>query len=323
MKMLSDRWLFVILATAVVLLAFSRPSFAVQVMPVGAVTVPGVSDPNDPDVDIDTDGDGVTDSEEQRAGTLQNDCDTDQDGLSDGVELGKIKPDGEELCHGLQPAGTNFRKPNVFDPLNPDSDGDGLKDGEEDQNGNGWLDPEDTDPTIVDTDRDGIEDGAENLGDNDGDGVADFDFHTIQGEGSCNPPEGVSDIDCDGISNARDDDSDNDGCPDAQEDGWIDANVNGIPDLYDAEIKACPEPATGGGSGGGSAGEEGEGENPDASVGSAFPFMADDGGACSLRPHDALQGHKGAAMAGALALLTAAAVLGSARKKRGSDPQIG
>ena len=90
----------------------AAPSFAVQMMPVGAVTVPGVSDPNNPDVDIDTDGDGVTDGEEIVArGTLPNDCDTDQDGLSDGVELGKIKPDGEDLCHGLQPAGTNFRKP--------------------------------------------------------------------------------------------------------------------------------------------------------------------------------------------------------------------
>ncbi len=263
----------------------------------------------------DTDGDGVADGEERRAGTLPNDCDTDKDGLSDGVELGALKPDGEGLCHGLQPAGTNFRKPNVFDPLNADSDGDGLKDGEEDFNGNGWLDPEDTDPTIMDTDRDGIEDGAENLGDFDGDGVADFDFHTIKGEGQCNPPEAVEDLDCDGIPNARDDDSDNDGCPDAQEEGWIDANVNGIPDLYDAETKACPEPATGGGSGGASGGEE---EEPEAAVGSSFPMMADDGGACSLRP-DAAVSPAGPASAGILALLAAAVLLGSARKKRGCD----
>lgn len=378
MKRSTPPWLFAPLAALVVLLALARPSPAVELMPVGAVVLPGTAsceadadsdglsdckedtdadgsvdegetDPKAPDTDADgvldgdegdrngngtldpdegdplkadTDGDGVTDGEEQRAGTLPNGCDTDEDLVSDGVELGKIKPEGEGLCHGLQPAGTSFRKPNVFDPLDPDSDGDGLKDGEEDINGNGWLDPEDTDPTIVDTDRDGIEDGAENLGDDDGDGTADFDFHTIKGEGECNPPAALNDLDCDGISNARDDDSDDDGCPDAQEQGWIDANVNGIPDLYDAEAKVCPEAATEGGSGGGSAGGEGGEEEPDATVGSAFPLMADDGGACTLRSDSAAR-PSGSASAGILLLLAGAAILGSARKKRGSDAQIG
>lgn len=101
--------------------------------------------PSDPD----TDGDGLTDSEEDTLGTDPNDSDTDGDGLSDGQEV-------EE--------GT--------DPLDPDSDDDGLLDGEEVSQG--------TDPNNSDTDNDGLGDGEEvDLGtdptdsDSDGDGISD------------------------------------------------------------------------------------------------------------------------------------------------------
>ncbi|MDK8238684.1 hypothetical protein, partial [Actinomyces urogenitalis] len=58
--------------------------------------------------DPDTDGDGLTDSEEEKIGTDPKNPDTDGDGLTDGEEK-KI--------------GT--------DPKNPDTDGDGLTDGDE------------------------------------------------------------------------------------------------------------------------------------------------------------------------------------------------
>ncbi len=255
-------------------------------------------DESDPTI-ADTDGDGILDGDEAREGTKRNTCDTDEDGLSDGVEVGAIQPDEVNGCHGLQPAGTNFHNPYGMDPLNPDSDADGLTDGEEDLNGNGWLDPDETDPSMVDTDRDGIEDGVEARGDFDGDGIPDFDFRMIQGEGECRPPEEISDLDCDGIPNARDDDSDNDGCADALEGSWIDANANGIPDIYDNEAKVCPEPASDSTGSTGSTAEESE-DQTSASV--DLPTRFADGPACSLCVAGASKGRVAAGFAFFLAL---------------------
>lgn len=231
-------------------------------------------------LESDTDGDGVLDGEEKRLGTKVNVCDTDGDGLSDGVELGAIQPNDKGGCHGLQPAGTNFKKPHVLDPLNPDSDGDGIRDGEEDQNGNGWLDPEDSDPTITDSDNDGLDDGVETLGDFDGDGVPDYDVRLIKAGQKCTPPETIADVDCDGVPNVRSTDSDSDGCPDALEGGWIDANSNGIPDVYDNQVKSCPDAAAGGtGASAAPSKDDDEGEQEAAGI---VAYGADESGACSL-----------------------------------------
>ena len=101
---------------------------------------------------VDSDGDGLPDSEEDRNGngiwdpdlneTDLNDPDTDGDGLSDGIELDRT--DG-----------------NVTDPLNVDSDGDLIVDGVEDTNGNGRVDEGETDPNDPDTDGDGTIDGED------------------------------------------------------------------------------------------------------------------------------------------------------------------
>jgi Bacterial TSP3 repeat len=226
------------------------------------------SDESDP-MNADTDGDGVTDGDEIRAGTGVNVCDTDGDGLTDGVEMGRIQPYDINGCHGLQPSGTNYSKPGEMDPRNPDSDG------------NGWIDSKDNDPSIVDTDGDGLGDGLETLGDFNGDGVPDFDFRMIDGGRECTPPEAIDDLDCDGVPNSRDDDSDDDGCPDSMEGAWTDANTNGIPDVYDADAKVCPEPSVGGGGGGSGGGDEG-GETDGATDSKFSAFPAQDGGACSL-----------------------------------------
>jgi formylglycine-generating enzyme required for sulfatase activity len=58
---------------------------------------------------VDTDGDGLLDSEEADLGTLPRDQDSDDDGLTDGDEV----------------------KVHHTNPLNPDSDGDGMPDGKE------------------------------------------------------------------------------------------------------------------------------------------------------------------------------------------------
>lgn len=186
-------------------------------------------------LECDTDDDGVPDGMEKRVGTLVNWCDSDDDGLADGIELGIVHPkSGSPGCAGLQAAGTNMRLPTALDPLNPDSDGDGLEDGVEDINHNGWVDGSESDPSVQDTDGDGVFDGVEVTGDFDGDGLPDFDMRLAANGKGCSPPSSMADLDCDGIPNARDEDSDNDGTPDAVEGGWIDNDGNGIPDMYDA-----------------------------------------------------------------------------------------
>ena len=87
--------------------------------------------------------------------------DTDHDGLPDDIEF-------DNQC--------TYK-------TNPDSDGDGLKDGEEDVNKNGTVDVKETDPCAFDTDGDGLSDGKEVLihhtdplkVDTDGDGWSDYD----------------------------------------------------------------------------------------------------------------------------------------------------
>ena len=91
------------------------------------------TNPNNPD----SDNDGISDGDEQTTGTDPNDDDTDDDGISD----------GDELIIGS-------------DPNDADSDDDGLNDRDEVANG--------TDPNDEDTDGDGIVDSTDPEPTNDG-----------------------------------------------------------------------------------------------------------------------------------------------------------
>ena len=91
-----------------------------------------------------------------------------------------------------------------LDPNNPDSDGDGIVDGDEDTDGDGLSDPGEfmlgTDPEIADTNGNGVPDGDE---DSDGDGLSD-------GEETRLGDDGV-------VTNPFDPDSDGDGMNDRYE----------------------------------------------------------------------------------------------------------
>ena len=147
--------------------------------------------------DPDTDGDGLTDSEEADDGTDINNVDTDADGLND----------AEEQQHGT-------------DPLDSDTDNDELFDGYE-------INSAGSDPKRPDTDGDGIQDNVENAThtdpripdhDNDGDGL----WSTLEGSIGTNPNNPDSDGDqlFDGYEKDRsftdplNADTDSDGVPD-------------------------------------------------------------------------------------------------------------
>jgi hypothetical protein len=132
-----------------------------------------------PPQNSDSDCDGLTDAVENTiTHTDPNKWDTDGDGLSDGTERGvTVKPD--PTCEDCTPdaANPNLCAPlagqvkgkfvadadlsHTTNPLQVDSDCDGILDGVEDQNHNGRLDPGETDPSNPDTDGDGLPDGIE------------------------------------------------------------------------------------------------------------------------------------------------------------------
>ncbi|MEE8359157.1 MAG: PKD domain-containing protein, partial [Candidatus Hydrothermarchaeales archaeon] len=120
---------------------------------------------------VDTDNDGINDTEEDRLGTDPEKADTDGDGLSDFDEVYNIKTDplktdtdGDGLSDGLERGASVAGDTDISsktDPLNPDTDGDGLTDGEEDVNKNGAVDDGETDPNNSDTDGDGVIDSED------------------------------------------------------------------------------------------------------------------------------------------------------------------
>jgi hypothetical protein len=104
----------------------------------------------------DTDGDGLTDFEEELLGTDPQMYDTDGDALSDAqeLELGtdplREDTDGDGVLDGEESPGDTDGD-GLRDPLDPDDDGDGLPTAEETE----------TDPLDPDSDDDGVTDGAD------------------------------------------------------------------------------------------------------------------------------------------------------------------
>jgi subtilase family protein/Leucine Rich Repeat (LRR) protein/dockerin type I repeat protein len=121
------------------------------------------------DGDTDRDDDGILNIDEDKnqngavdpGETDPCNADTDGDGIQDGTELGitvpVADPDGDGPLLGTD---TSIFIPDAdptttTDPLNSDTDGDGLSDGQEDTNHNGMFDPGELDPNHVQGDVDG------------------------------------------------------------------------------------------------------------------------------------------------------------------------
>jgi hypothetical protein len=156
---------------------------------------------NNPDsaAAADPDGDDKTNLEEYLADTKPNKPDSDNDGLLDGgsIAVGSGDPRysawAADIVFTDNAGQRTFRGENEMgtEPLDPDTDGDGLPDGVETHTGV-WVSVSNTgtDPTHSDTDRDALPDGAEthtgvfvslsntgtnpNLADTDGDGAGDW-----------------------------------------------------------------------------------------------------------------------------------------------------
>ena len=201
---------------------------------------------------VDSDGDGIFDSVEIAMGTNPNDADSDDDGVPDGDEVDPqadtdgdgliniLDPDsdndglydGTELGLGCDGPGTDKSKHHCradadsgatkTSPILADTDGGGARDGSEDWNLDGKVDPGEADPntkgddaSVVDSDGDTLGDKLEGFlhsdpmdADSDDDGVLDGD--------EANPAD---DTDGDGLVCLLDADSDNDGLFDGTEVG--------------------------------------------------------------------------------------------------------
>lgn len=120
------------------------------------------------DLDSDDDGliDGVEDANQNGVVELSETnpvlFDSDIDGLSDGLELGVMNPvadpDGAGPIIGTDLAlfQMDLDTNSITNPLNPDMDGDGLLDGDEDRNHNGRIDDWESNPILQDSDYDGL-----------------------------------------------------------------------------------------------------------------------------------------------------------------------
>lgn len=176
----------------------------------------GVLDAGETDPNMtDTDGDGLSDSDELKYGTDPRNPNTDGDSLMDGADDCPLinenegycyyshcpsdadeDADGDGIINGLEDFDSNCRRDATETDANlADTDGDGIPDGIEDYNQNGVYEPEldETNPVSTDTDGDMIPDGIE---DANGNGIVDDATET--------DPR-LSDTDGDGISDGAED----------------------------------------------------------------------------------------------------------------------
>ncbi|PRP67259.1 T9SS type B sorting domain-containing protein [Nonlabens agnitus] len=207
-------------------------------------------------IDIDSDNDGVFDfieafdfNSDGVSDIAFAEADIDQDGLDDsfdGDTTGYGDPNGLQVVTNLvNDLNDNDRDAATGGPLNNldfrdvDDDNDGIPTVDEDLNNN-------NDYADDDSDNDGIPDYLD-LPDNDRDGIPDVDDLDDDNDGIPDSVEGTLDTDNDGIIDSFDLDSDNDGIPDNVEaqstddynaPSGIDADNNGLDDVYQSGLGA-------------------------------------------------------------------------------------
>jgi VCBS repeat-containing protein len=177
-----------------------------------------------PDDQLDTDSDNIPDF---------RDLDSDNDGILDVTEVGNPDTDNNGLVDGEDGDGDGLIDtvdPSSDNPLTVplDSDGDGVADHQDlDSDNDGIHDI--IEGGLEDADGDGIVSGS----DNDGDGIADS-IDNNDGFGNTNQPSPL-DSDGDGTPDYLDLDSDNDGINDIEEVGLADPDGDGRLDSNDVD----------------------------------------------------------------------------------------
>jgi len=215
-----------------------------------------ITDPLDSDgdllpnhLDLDSDNDGIYDVVEGGDGDL----DTDDNGVINSDDDVYVDEDDDGMHDKSETTPvTNTDNDNYPDFVDLDSDNDGIQDvieggdGILDTNGDGVIDINDTNDEFEFTDEDG--DGMADLSedtpviDTDGDGYNDYQDLDADNDGIFDVIEGGdgidADFDGDGENEFSDLDTNNDGMIDEDDEGYIDADNNGMAD--DAEGTGQP-----------------------------------------------------------------------------------
>lgn len=190
----------------------------------------------------DTDGDGIEDYIENQYGLKANKVDSDDDGIPDAIEIQRGDPNKYDAATSLpqscaeavvpagplaQASGFAFESTQDTNPMDDDTDDDGIKDGQELKNG--------TSPVNPDSDQDGLCDGDKAVAgiceageDFRGDGLYPY-FEDKNGDGINDDPKTLSQGDP-GESNPCDPDTDHHGFTDMSD------KCKNIPD------ESCDEP---------------------------------------------------------------------------------
>ncbi|MDK4230012.1 Rib/alpha-like domain-containing protein [Corynebacterium tuberculostearicum] len=247
------------------------------------------TDPYNPDTggdgtkdgDEDTDGDGKPNKDESNPDEDKI-TDKDGDGIPDIIDKDdqdgpKGDKDGDGIINEEDPdadgdgVSNDDEKEAGLDPLNPDTDGDGTNDGDEDTDGDGKKNKDESEVPegkVTDKDGDGLgdtgvtdkdpEDGKADItdgpltNDTDNDGIPDAVDPDIDGDGVNNSDEKAAgtdpydpDTDGDG-TNDGDEDADGDGKTNAEEsdptvDESKDSDGDGIPDIIDRDDEDGPK----------------------------------------------------------------------------------